>query len=77
MKNSDAEPIRRTLDGDDTAFTQLVRKYQKPVHALAWRKNPRFRIGIWRDQTLGYRNGTGHCYIGRTYRYHLFCRLLT
>ena len=38
MKNSDVELIRRTLDGDDTAFTQLVRKYQKPVHALAWRK---------------------------------------
>ena len=38
MKNSDVELIRRTLNGDDTAFTQLVRKYQKPVHALAWRK---------------------------------------
>ena len=38
MKNSDVELIRRTLDGDDTAFTQLVRKYQKSVHALAWRK---------------------------------------
>ncbi|MDE0466764.1 MAG: sigma-70 family RNA polymerase sigma factor [Candidatus Poribacteria bacterium] len=38
MKNSDVELIRRTLDGDDTAFTHLVRKYQKPVHALAWRK---------------------------------------
>ena len=38
MKNSDVELIRRTLDGDDTAFTQLVRKYQKPVHTLAWRK---------------------------------------
>ena len=38
MKNSDVKLIRRTLDGDDTAFTQLVRKYQKSVHALAWRK---------------------------------------
>ena len=38
MKNRDVALIRRTLDGDDTAFTELVRKYQKPVHALAWRK---------------------------------------
>ena len=44
MKNSDAELIRRTLDGDDTAFTQLVRKYQKPVHALVWRKIGDFHI---------------------------------
>ena len=44
MKNSDVELIRRTLDGDDTAFTQLVRKYQKPVHALAWRKIGDFHI---------------------------------
>ena len=44
MKNSDIELIRRTLDGDDTAFTQLVRKYQKPVHALAWRKIGDFHI---------------------------------
>ena len=38
MKNRDVALIRRTLDGDDTAFTVLVRKYQKPIHALAWRK---------------------------------------
>ena len=44
MKNSDVELICRTLDGDDTAFTQLVRKYQKPVHALAWRKIGDFHI---------------------------------
>ena len=44
MKNSDVELIRRTLDGDDTAFTQLVRKYQKPVHALVWRKIGDFHI---------------------------------
>ena len=44
MKSRDVELIRRTLDGDDTAFTELVRKYQKPVHALAWRKIGDFHV---------------------------------
>ena len=38
MKNSDAQLIQRTLDGDDAAFAELVEKYQKPVHTLVWRK---------------------------------------
>lgn len=38
MKNDDAELIQRVLEGDDDAFSVLVRKYQKQVHALAWRK---------------------------------------
>ena len=38
MANSDAELIRRTLDGDDTAFGFLVDKYKGAVHALAYRK---------------------------------------
>ena len=38
MKNSDAQLIQRTLDGDDAAFAELVEKYQKQVHALVWRK---------------------------------------
>ena len=38
MKNDDAELIQRVLEGDDDAFSVLVRKYQKHVHALAWRK---------------------------------------
>ena len=38
MRNSDAQLIQHTLDGDDTAFAELVEKYQKQVHALAWRK---------------------------------------
>ena len=29
--------IRRILEGDDDAFCELVKKYQKRVHALAWR----------------------------------------
>ena len=38
MKNNDVELIQRSLTGDENAFAQLVKKYQKQVHALAWRK---------------------------------------
>ncbi|MDE0397231.1 MAG: RNA polymerase sigma factor [Candidatus Poribacteria bacterium] len=38
MENNDVQLIRRILSGDDAAFTALVGKYQKSVHALAWRK---------------------------------------
>ena len=38
MANSDAELIRRTLDGDASAFGFLVDKYKGAVHALAYRK---------------------------------------
>ena len=38
MKNEDAQLINRFLTGDESAFTTLVKKYQKRVHALAWRK---------------------------------------
>ena len=44
MKNNDAELIQRVLEGDDDAFSVLVRKYQKQVHALAWRKIGDFHI---------------------------------
>ena len=44
MKTTDVELIHRVLDGDDTAFTTLVNKYQKPVHALVWRKIGDFHI---------------------------------
>ena len=44
MKNNDAQLIQRVLSGDDTAFSVLVRKYQKSVHALAWRKIGDFHI---------------------------------
>ncbi len=44
MKNNDVELIHRILDGDDTAFSTLVGKYQKQVHALAWRKIGDFHI---------------------------------
>ncbi len=38
MEEKDVQLIRRILSGDDEAFNTLVRKYQKSVHALAWRK---------------------------------------
>ena len=44
MKNNDAQLIHRILDGDDTAFAELVEKYQKQVHALVWRKIGDFHI---------------------------------
>ena len=44
MKNDDVAIIRRVLAGDETAFAELVNKYQKPVHALAWRKIGDFHI---------------------------------
>lgn len=37
MKHNDVELIQDILEGDDHAFSLLVGKYQKPVHALAWR----------------------------------------
>ena len=44
MKDNDTELIRRTLAGDETAFTMLVKKYRKHVHTLAWHKIGDFHI---------------------------------
>ena len=44
MRNNNAELIQRILEGDDAAFACLVKKYQKRVHALAWRKIGDFHI---------------------------------
>ena len=44
MEKDDVQLIRRILSGDDEAFTALVGKYQKSVHALAWRKIGDFHI---------------------------------
>ncbi len=44
MKNDDVELIENSLMGDEKAFAKLVRKYQKSVHALAWRKVGDFHI---------------------------------
>ncbi|RKU32175.1 hypothetical protein C6499_03685 [Candidatus Poribacteria bacterium] len=44
MKNDDVQLIQRVLEGDDTAFSVLVKKYQRSVHALVWRKIGDFHI---------------------------------
>ena len=41
---NDAELIQHSLQGDQNAFAALVKKYQKGVHALAWRKIGDFHI---------------------------------
>ena len=38
MVEDDVQLIHKVLSGDDEAFTALVRKHQKSVHALVWRK---------------------------------------
>ena len=38
MERDDVQLIHSVLSGDDEAFGTLVKKYQKSVHALAWRK---------------------------------------
>ena len=44
MEQKDAKLIWRILQGDQDAFTPLVKKYQKGVHALVWRKIGDFHI---------------------------------
>ena len=44
MKDEDAQLVNRFLAGDEGAFTTLVKKYQKSVHALTWRKVGDFHI---------------------------------
>ncbi len=44
MQKNDVQLIHRILDGDDAAFTELVTKYQRSVHALVWRKIGDFHI---------------------------------
>ena len=44
MQHNDAELINSILAGDENAFVSLVEKYQKQVHALAWRKIGDFHI---------------------------------
>lgn len=38
MLDNDVQLIRRVLLGDDSAFSTLVEKHQKGVHALVWRR---------------------------------------
>ncbi len=43
-ENEDAKLIQRILNNDEGAFATLMQKYQKQVHALAWRKVDDFHI---------------------------------
>ena len=42
MKNDDTQLIQRVLEGDDTAFSTLVKKYQKSVQRAGVAKGRRF-----------------------------------
>lgn len=42
MEKNDAQLIRSVLSGDESAFSILIQKYQKGIHALAWRKTDDF-----------------------------------
>ena len=44
MEKNDVQLIQKILSGDEEAFTLLVEKHQKGVHALAWRKIGDFHI---------------------------------
>ena len=44
MEKDDAELIHSILSGNEHAFSILVKRYQKSVHALAWRKVGDFHI---------------------------------
>ena len=44
MQNNDAALVHRALAGDDTAFTILMERYQKQVHATVWRTIKDFHI---------------------------------
>ncbi len=44
MRNDDIVLIQRILAGDAIAFEYLVKKYQKQVHTLAWRKIRDFHV---------------------------------
>ncbi len=44
MERDDVELIQSILSGDETAFSDLVKKYQKRIHAFIWRKIGDFHI---------------------------------
>ena len=44
MELTDIQLIQRTLNGDQDAFAELVRRYQNRVHALAWRNTGDFHV---------------------------------
>ena len=74
-KLDDVQLIDRILSGDDTAFDILVKKYQKSVHAFAWRKITDFHTAeeITQDTFLIVHHKLAmlkdpHCFEGWLYR---------
>ena len=55
MKNDDAQLIQCILTGDESAFSSLVRKYQKSVHAFVWQKVGDFHIAEEITQDIFFR----------------------
>ena len=43
-RENDVQLVRRTLLGDDDAFSTLVQKHQKGIHAIVWRRIGDFHI---------------------------------
>ena len=60
MVDNDIQLIYRVLSGDDEAFTALVQKHQRGVHALAWRRVGDFHFAeeITQDTFLRVYRGT-------------------
>jgi len=44
MQSNDVTLIQQILDGDQNAFTALVKRYQKQIHAFAWRQLGDFHL---------------------------------
>ena len=44
MQSNDVTLIQQILNGDQNAFTALVKKYQKQIHAFAWRQLGDFHL---------------------------------
>ena len=44
MQSNDVTLIQQILNGDQNAFTALVKRYQKQIHAFAWRKLGDFHL---------------------------------
>lgn len=44
MQNDDTKWIERILAGDEDAFTSLVKKYEKQIHAFVWRRVKDYHI---------------------------------
>jgi len=44
MRSDDVALVHRALAGDETAFSMLMEKYQRHVHAIAWRTTKDFHI---------------------------------